>query len=323
MADAPDVVTSVWPTLHRFFPEFQQDKYMRVAIFGHKGWIGQQVTHVLREDNRFELIDMPDDLRADDSAGVRAFLDKDRPDRVVSVLGRTHGPGSSTIDYLEGGRDKLVLNLRDNLYAPLTLALACQERGIHFAYLGTGCIFEYDDRHPLGFTECDDPNFFGSSYSVVKGFTDRIFRQLPILQVRIRMPITAQDHPRNFITKIASYERVCSIENSMTVLPTLLPLFVELIAEAARGTFNLVNPGIISHNRILQLYRDMVDPGFTWANFSVEDQDRVLAAHRSNNMLSTAKLQERFPDVPNIETAVSTCLSRWATSRATENTVKK
>ena len=284
---------------------------MRVALFGHRGWIGQQLVTLLAARSDLQVVLPPVDVRADDASAVRLFLDQASPHRVVSVLGRTSGPGCSTIDYLEGGRDKLVLNMRDNMYAPMTLALACLERGIHFAYLGTGCIFEYDSTHPTGFTELDDPNFFGSSYSVVKGFTDRLFRQMPVLQARIPMPITADAHPRNFITKITSYERICSMENSMTVLPALLPLFLQLILEGAVGTYNLVNPGTISHDRVLQLYKELVDPSFHWVNFSIEAQSQVLAAARSNNKLDTSKLQERFPDVPDIETAVRSCLSQW------------
>ena len=49
---------------------------------------------------------------------------------------------------------------------------------IHYTYIGTGCIFEYDNEHPFGeeingFKEEDDSNFIGSSYSTVKGFTDK------------------------------------------------------------------------------------------------------------------------------------------------------
>ena len=38
-----------------------------------------------------------------------------------------------------------------------------------------------------------------------------------VLNLRIRMPIVGEDNPRNFITKIAGYDKVCSIANSMTV----------------------------------------------------------------------------------------------------------
>ena len=41
----------------------------------------------------------------------------------------------------------------------------------------------------LGFTENDSPNFFGSNYSLIKGFTDRLMKQTNCLNLRIRMPI--------------------------------------------------------------------------------------------------------------------------------------
>ena len=105
----------------------------------------------------------------------------------------------------------------------------------HYTYLGTGCIFEFDETHPFGkeehgFTEESAPNFFGSSYSIVKGYTDRLMRMFDknVLNVRIRMPITDEFNKRNFITKITTYEKVCSVPNSMTVLNELIPLIKKL-----------------------------------------------------------------------------------------------
>ena len=129
---------------------------------------------------------------------------------------------------------KLVENIRDNLYSPLLLGFICKEKNIHLTYLGTGCIFKFDKTHPFGkeingFNESSKPNFFGSSYSIVKGFTDRLMHLLndSVLNLRIRMPITGEKNPRNFITKITTYEKICSVPNSMTVLPELLPCVLE------------------------------------------------------------------------------------------------
>ena len=36
-------------------------------------------------------------------------------------------------------------------------------------------------------------------------------------------------------------------------------------------------------------YKDYVDPDFTWANFSVEEQAKVIVAPRSNNLLDTGR----------------------------------
>ena len=286
---------------------------MQYLLFGGRGWIGEQVKGELQKRGHTVT---ESEIRLDVEDQVRDQLDSLKPDRVLCLVGRTHGGGIPTIDYLEQP-GKLVENLRDNLYAPISLGLLCKERGIHMTYMGTGCIFEYDAAHPqggAGFTEESRPNFFGSSYSCVKGITDRLMHLLEssVLNVRIRMPIVAEHHPRNFITKITQYAKVCSIPNSMTVLPTLLPLMIQMSEEGDVGTVNLTNPGVISHNEILELYKELVDPSFTWENFTVEEQNRVLASKRSNNFLETQRLQQRFPGVPTIHTAVRQALEGFS-----------
>lgn len=271
-------------------------------IFGGQGWIGQQLVKVLAETNvNFELTLM----RLDDTDGVRRLLETLRPERVVCLVGRTQGGTCTTIDYLEKGRPQLVENVRDNLYAPVSCAMLCRDLGIHFTYLGTGCIFEYDSNHSIendiGFTENDTPNFQGSAYSIVKGFTDRLMHLLEstVLQLRIRMPINEDmTATRNFLRKITTYSKVCSIPNSMTVLPDLLPIMVKLIQDGRTGTYNMTNPGKISHNEILDMYKTIVDPTFTYENFSVEEQRKVLLADRSNNQLDTHKLENEFFILP-------------------------
>ena len=105
------------------------------------------------------------------------------------------------------------------------------------------------------------------------------------------MPITDElGSPRNFITKITTYKKVCSIPNSMTVLDELLPVLIEMALNKEVGTVNLTNPGLISHNEILEMYKEIVDPDFTWSNFSIEEQNQILASKRSNNCLDTMKL---------------------------------
>ena len=135
---------------------------------------------------------------------------------------------------------------------------------------------------------------------------------LPILNLRIRMPITDSKNSRNFITKITTYQKICSLPNSMSVLPTLLPLVFTMMKDRVVGTINLVNPGVITHNRILNLYREYVDSTHTWENFSIQEQDKVLDARRSNNYLTTTRLEELFPEVPSIEEAVKSSLQRYS-----------
>ena len=129
-----------------------------------------------------------------------------------------------------------------------------------------------------------------------------------VLNVRIRMPITSDYNSRNFITKIINYEKICSVPNSMTFLPELLPLMIDMANSKVTGTINLTNPGLISHNEILEMYKEIVDKNFTWKNFTIEEQNDILAAGRSNNYLDTSRLEKLYPQVMNIKEAVRKCL---------------
>jgi dTDP-glucose 4,6-dehydratase len=317
---------------------------MKILVYGHAGWIGTQFVELLQKEKHtnddancatdfdFAL----GESRVDDTPSLCKELDKVAPSHVVSFIGRTHGTIGATkyttIDYLEQP-GKLVENVKDNLFSPISLALACKERNIHYTYLGTGCIFSYknmeaiinpnraDSNSDIGFNEDDIPNFFGSGYSIVKGFTDRLMHQLSgnVLNLRIRMPIVASECPRNFITKIVNYSKVCSVPNSMSVLDELLPIVLKMLKSRLVGTINLTNPGVISHNEILEMYQTHVDPQFTWNNFSVEEQRKILACDRSNNYLDTTALETFAPEVRCIKDAVEDTIKNYKRANKNEN----
>lgn len=288
---------------------------MRVLIFGHGGWIGSMMCDLLQKEN----IDfVKSTVRANNVEQVEEEIKKIIPTHVMSFIGRTHGTYNdkyfSTIDYLEQ-EGKLVENIQDNLFSPLALLFLCNKYDIHYMYLGTGCIFKYDETHETGneltgFLESDKPNFFGSSYSIVKGFTDQLMQMSNGLNLRIRMPITDKMEPRNFITKISSYEKICSIPNSMSVLDDLLPIALDMCIKKQTGTFNFTNPGVVTHDEVLSMYRDTIQPWFTWKNFTQEEQRKILAADRSNNCLDTIKLEKLYPQLKPIKESIQDVFQR-------------
>lgn len=283
---------------------------IKILFFGSKGWIGEQFINYLKEKEP-DFIIIETNVRADNEILVNDIILAHSPTHIIAFIGRTHGKGYNTIDYLEQ-EGKLVENLRDNLYAPMVLAILCNKRNIHLTYLGTGCIFN-NTSSDFKYKENNNPDFFGSSYSIVKGFTDRLMRinSNKLLNLRIRLPIVNYTHSRNFITKITSYDKVCSIPNSMTVLNDFFPVISDMIKKQLTGTFNITNPGVISHNEILELYKELVDPNFQWNNFSIEEQNKVLLSKRSNNHLDTTKLTNLYPDIPNIKDSIKHCLSNY------------
>ncbi|KAG6475045.1 hypothetical protein ZIOFF_064262 [Zingiber officinale] len=328
----------------------------KFLIYGRTGWIGGLLGRLCTErgipfaygagrlENRVQL--------EDDIA-------ENSPTHVFNAAGVT---GRPNVDWCETHRAETI---RANVVGTLTLADVCRQRGLILINYATGCIFEYDDKHPLGsgvgFVEEDTPNFVGSFYSKTKamiGITKRghfdvnayvtrdKFAKILCIQkmalflpsmsnasqllnfalvsaedeyepnlflllveellknyenvctLRVRMPISSDlANPRNFITKITRYDKVVNIPNSMTILDELLPISIEMAKRNLTGIWNFTNPGVVSHNEILEMYRDYIDPKFTWKNFTLEEQAKVIVAPRSNNELDTTKLNNEFPEL--------------------------
>lgn len=280
-------------------------------LYGGNGWIGTQVAKLLQDDLKKKV--HISKLRIHNSNIKEIENEIKEYNNIMCFVGRTHGKDCNTIDYLEG-EGKLVENLNDNLYSPMVLAILCHKHKKHLTYMGTGCIFSYNENTPKdGYNEESLPDFFGSSYSIVKGYTDTLMHMYEdtVLNVRIRMPIVDHDCSRNFITKIASYDKVVNIPNSMTVLPELLPIMIDLATNKFTGTINLTNPGVLSHNQVLEMYKKYVDPEFKWDNLSVLEQNKILKSKRSNNTLDTTKLQLLYPQVKRISNSVEALLKNY------------
>jgi len=292
---------------------------MNILIYGINGWIGSQFREILITKN----INFVEGIsRVDNEIDLEKEINNINPTHIISFIGRKHGKiynkTYNTIDYLEY-KGKIYENVRDNLFSPLLLAFICKNKNIHLTYLGSGCIFSYTlQSHPYeqeinGFTEDSKPNFFGSNYSIVKGFSDRIMNLYAdsVLNLRIRMPINAQENPHNLITKLINYKKICSIRNSMSVLPELLPLIIPLMENRTVGTLNFTNPGLISHNTILEMYKEIVDPEFRWKNFTEMQQYKTILCDRTNNYLDTTRLETLCPEVLNIKDSVRKVLYEY------------
>ena len=290
-----------------------------VVVIGARGWIGSQCMRLLKDIKDVQVHEYKG--RATDALNLQNFLVENRATHLLSTIGRTHGVANGkeypSIDYLELS-GKLVENLTDNLLGPVTMMKICDELNIHFTYMGTGCIYEYDEKHSeedsgIPFGDSELPNFFGSQYSVVKGITDRIaclFASTAknVLNLRIRMPISTTPHPRDFVTKIVGYNYIHSRSNSMTVLDDLLPAAMNLLLKDHVGSVNLVNEGPMSHNEILGLYKKYVKPDHEWKEIPLKHHDAMLMSKRSNNHLQQSAALRPYK-IPTLKESIERILS--------------
>ncbi|KAI5474706.1 hypothetical protein MNV49_002574 [Pseudohyphozyma bogoriensis] len=281
-------------------------------VVGSKGWIGGMLANELEKAGANVTRSL---TRFEDRAAVLSEIEKVKPTHVLNCAGVT---GRPNVDWCE---DNKQATIRSNVIGTLNLIDICYLNNIHLTNFATGCIYQYDDAHPMGsgkgFTEEDPANFDGSYYSKTKAQVELILREYPnVLNLRLRMPVSDELHPRNFVTKIAKYERVVDIPNSNTLLYDLLPASIAMAKANLTGVFNFTNPGAISHNEVLSLYKKHVKPDFTWKNFSLEEQAKVIKAGRSNCELDTTKLEAALAKlgitIPEVHVAYDSMFQRMA-----------
>ncbi|KAL6956977.1 hypothetical protein U1Q18_050050 [Sarracenia purpurea var. burkii] len=274
------------------------ERPLKFLIYGRSGWIGGLLGKLCASAG----IDFVyGSGRLENRSSLESDLAAVNPTHVFNAAGVT---GRPNVDWCESHK---VETIRTNVVGTLTLADLCRDKGLVLINYATGCIFEYDSEHPLGsgigFKEEDIPNFVGSFYSKTKAMVEELLKNYEnVCTLRVRMPISSDlSNPRNFITKITRYEKVVNIPNSMTILDELLPISIEMAKRNITGIWNFTNPGVVSHNEILEMYRDYIDPSFKWKNFTLEEQAKVIVAPRSNNELDATKLKREFPELLSIK----------------------
>jgi dTDP-4-dehydrorhamnose reductase len=279
-----------------------------ILVFGGaKGWIGQKLVALLQEAGHNAV---PATSRLENREDIIAEIAAVKPDAIINAAGLI---GKPNVDWCETHKQETI---RVNVIGTVNLADIAFQHNLHLTNISTGCIYEYDAQHPMwsgiGFTEEDAPNFDGSFYSATKIVMEKLILNYPnVLNLRVKMPLsTDMDH--GFVAKIIKYEKVVNIPNSLCILDDMLPLAVDMTLRRLKGNYNFVNPGALSHNQVLELYKEYVDPSFTWKNFSLEEHNQILKARRANAELSAAKLLQLYPDVPPIKEALTNLFKKIA-----------
>jgi dTDP-4-dehydrorhamnose reductase len=270
----------------------------KFLIYGKTGWIGGLLGKLCTEKGiAYEY----GKGRLENRTSLEEDIAAVKPTHVFNAAGVT---GRPNVDWCETHK---IETIRANVVGTLTLADVCKQKDLLLINYATGCIFEYDAKHPegsgIGFTEEEFANFTGSYYSKTKAMVEDMLREFDnVCTLRVRMPISSDlSNPRNFITKISRYNKVVNIPNSMTILDELLPISIEMAKRNLRGIWNFTNPGVVSHNEILEMYKEYIDPTFTYKNFTLEEQAKVIVAARSNNELDASKLAKEFPEMLGIK----------------------
>ena len=141
---------------------------MKIAVVG-RGWTGKKVFDELSKRGHTVML-IPHE-------SIRYVINSDL-DWVVNCAGIT---GSPNVDSCEKIKKETI---EANAIFPSILHNYCVVFGVKMAHFSSGCIYQgkIDDVN-------EDPNFFGSIYSISKGVSDSYLKDKALV-FRIRMPFT-------------------------------------------------------------------------------------------------------------------------------------
>lgn len=263
---------------------------MKFYILGATGFLGGQFAEFLRSQGHEVLTDR---LDVTDLPTMKRVFAETKPDVVINFAGVRAYP---TIDWCEDNKEATVAV---NVGGAINFALAALEAGAFPIMMSSGCV--YSGGTDIEFSEEDEPNFTGSFYSRMRIAMQQALAELPVLQLRIRMPMSMYSHPRNFVDKIASYEKVISIPNSITLIEDLWPAIVRLAELKEIGILNMTNDGYMEHSEILAAYKEIVDPSHSYIPITLEQLEGpggITKAKRSNCVLCNKKRKSLGIEMP-------------------------
>lgn len=254
------------------------------------------------------------------ASDIEDVLNQYTPDVLVNCIGKT---GRPNVDWCESNRE---VTATTNVALPILLAEACAKKNVHLIQIGSGCIYfgpskykgESSGAKDPGWQETDFANP-ASFYSKTKYACDLMLGQMPhVTTLRIRMPISTLDNPRNLINKLRGYKQVIDIPNSMTFMDDLARCIAWASDTRPGGIFHVANPQPITAARIMREYQKYV-PEHQFSIITEQELDSMTVAKRSNCILSTDKLQRAGFKMTNSEEALEKCMAEYVKNMRSAN----
>jgi len=264
-----------------------------------------------------------------DQKRIYYVLKKYKPDVIVNCIGRC---GAPTIDWCESHKEETVIA---NTIIPTLLAIECEKLGIRLVHIGSGCIFAgaspniYRHQTEQGKFSISGPEREGdwvevdhgwketcpanpqSYYSNTKAAADLAISSMQCATIlRIRMPISDQDTPRNLINKLRNYKRIIEIPNSVTFMGDLVNCIDWAINKDIRGIYHVTNSEPLTAARIMQEYQKYIS-SHQFEIINEQRLDKITLAKRSNCILNSDKLKLAGFQMTNSDEALANCMKNY------------
>ena len=161
--------------------------------------------------------------------------------------------GKPNVDACELNKGDTIMG---NVVFPTNLANHCSTNTSTLVQISSGCIYNGYKKH---FSEEDKPNFTfknGSFYSGTKALCEKmILKHNPRSYIfRLRIPFDEYSSPRNYLTKLLSYDTLLDAENSLSHRGDFARYTIDLLErKVPYGIYNITNKGSVTTKKVVEL----------------------------------------------------------------------
>lgn len=238
---------------------------------------------------------------------------------VINAAGFT---GRPNVDACELARAEC---LAGNAVLPGVIQAACEHLDLPWGHVSSGCIFTGAKEDGSGFTEADPPNFSFrqnncSFYSGCKALGEEVLETAEKCYIwRLRIPFDSFDSPRNYITKMLTYDRLLNARNSLSHLGEFVESCVTCWTKRVDfGVYNLTNPGSVTTQEVVEMITRHGLSHKQFSFFESEDDFMKLAARtpRSNCVLDSSKAISAGLPLSPVTEALEQAMKTWTTRHA-------
>ena len=287
-----------------------------VVLLGGSGYVGQTFQEVLTQRNVSYRNFSRAELDYYDPAKLKAALQSEKPDCLINAAGYT---GKPNVDACEDDKANCLLG---NAVLPGIIREVCESLQLPWGHVSSGCIYTGNRPDGSGFKEHDTPNFDFrhnncSFYSGTKALGEEVLADAENCFIwRLRIPFDERYSPRNYLTKLLTYEWLLDAENSISqrfeFIRACLDCFVK---EIPFGVYNVTNPGAISAREITEIMKkhNMVKKELKFFESEEAFMSEVVRAPRSNCIMSSEKLLNAGIEMTEVHEAVDLACKNWVT----------
>lgn len=288
-----------------------------ILLLGANGYVAESfINYFYKNEIDFEAVSR-DDFDYTNFNNLYFFL-KNNIAAIDTVINCAGYVGKPNVDACELAKSECI---KGNVLLPQMLAELCYQFSIKFVHISSGCIYNGYEKE---FTEEDEPNFCfnskveGSFYSGTKAMAEDLIHKEASYVCRLRIPFDHIDNPRNYLSKIQTYQKLLNMENSISHRLDFVEACMHLVKRENNcpfGIYNITNTGKVDTKQICDLVSKHLNINNDFDFFeSIEEFYNIGAiAPRSNCLLDNSKLLATGFKMRSTEEALEDSLKNWRT----------